>query len=222
MCNGDAMKEKNKSAVSIIGGADGPTSVFIAGRSGKKPLKEHVKNYIYKYKCKRAEKKLSEGAHTLEEVVIYASTKYSAVEISTAQKKYTEQRKFLKESLIIQHKPELLGDMKDIKKPNIFDEDSIRKLQQQIQARSEMIARIPDHEIPMDFHIYEIKIDDGWLEIEIDYILDIFGVSYGGSKKAMKQLKKISQDLCIYYGVTEEDIRSKSERYSSLLATLSS
>lgn len=58
--------------------------------------------------------------------------------------------------------------------------------------------------------------------MEIDYIWDIFGVSYGGSKKAMKQLKKISQDLYIYYGVTEEDIRSKSERYSSLLATLSS
>lgn len=215
------MKEKSKSAVSIIGGADGPTSVFIAGRSGKKPLKECVRNYIYKYKCKRAQKKLSVGAHTLEEMVIYASTKYFAVEISTTQKKYMEQRKFLKESLIIKHKPELLGDMKDIAKPSIYDENAIRKLQQQIQARSEIIAQIPDHEIPMDFHIYEIKVDDGWLEIEIDYIWDIFGVSYGGSKKAMKQLKKISQDLYIYYGVTEEDIRNKSERYSSLLTTLS-
>lgn len=106
------MKEKSKSAVSIIGGADGPTSVFIAGRSGKKQLKERVRDYVHKYKCKRAEKKISVGAHTLREVVMYASTKYFAVEISTTQKKYTEQRKFLKESLIIKHKPELLGDMK--------------------------------------------------------------------------------------------------------------
>ena len=29
------MKNKRKSSVSIIGGADGPTSVFIAGRSQK-------------------------------------------------------------------------------------------------------------------------------------------------------------------------------------------
>lgn len=30
------MKEKSKSEVSIIGGADGPTSIFIAGRRRKK------------------------------------------------------------------------------------------------------------------------------------------------------------------------------------------
>lgn len=61
-------------------------------------------------------------------------------------------------------KPELLGDMKDITKPDIYDEDSIRKLQNQIQARSERIAQIPDHEVPMDFHIYGDNIIDGCIE----------------------------------------------------------
>lgn len=221
MVKENSMKEKSKGAVSIIGDADGPTSVFVAGRTGKKPLKVRVRNYIYKCKRKKAEKKIVAGAHTIEEVLTYANNKYSVVEISTTQRKYTEERNCLKESLIIQHKPELLGDMKDITKPNVYDEESIRKLHEQIQARSEMIAQIPDHEMPMDFHLYEIKIENGSLDIVIDYIWDIFGVSYGGSKKAMKQLKKIDQDLCIYYGVTEEDIRNKSERYSALLATLS-
>ena len=36
------MKEKSKSEVSIIGGADGPTSIFIAGRTRKKPLKKEI------------------------------------------------------------------------------------------------------------------------------------------------------------------------------------
>jgi Na+-transporting methylmalonyl-CoA/oxaloacetate decarboxylase beta subunit len=36
------MKEKSKSEVSIIGGADGPTSIFIAGRTRKKPLKVRI------------------------------------------------------------------------------------------------------------------------------------------------------------------------------------
>ena len=37
------MKEKSKSEVSIIGGADGPTSIFIAGRTRKKPLKVRIR-----------------------------------------------------------------------------------------------------------------------------------------------------------------------------------
>ena len=39
------MKEKSKSEVSIIGGADGPTSIFIAGRTRKKPLKSKDTKY---------------------------------------------------------------------------------------------------------------------------------------------------------------------------------
>ncbi len=215
------MKEKSKRSVSIIGGADGPTSVFIVGKSGKKPLKMRIKNYIYKCKRKKAEKKIFAGAHSIEEVVVYAKDKYLAVEIGTTQNKYVEQRKCLKESLILEQKPELLGDMEDIKRPNIYDEDSIWKLHQQIEARSEIIAQIPDSEMPMDFHLFEIRLDDGVLEIGTEYIWDIFGVSYSGNKKVMKQLKRIAQDLYIYYGVTEEDIRNKSKRYSSLLTTLS-
>lgn len=215
------MKEKSASAVSIIGGADGPTSVFIADKSGKKPLKVRIKNHVYKYRRKKMEKMIFACSHTIEEVMAYAYDKYSVVEIDTTQKQYMEQRKCLKESLIIRHKPELLGDMKDVTRPNIYNEDSIRKLHQQIQARSEVIAKIPDYEMPMDFHLYEIRLNDGVLEIEIDYVWDIFSVSYNGSKKVMKRLKRITQDLYIYYGVTEEDIRNKSKRYSSLLTILS-
>ena len=47
------MKEKSKNAISIIGGADGPTSIFIAGHSKKQPLKIRIKNSIYRYKRKK-------------------------------------------------------------------------------------------------------------------------------------------------------------------------
>ena len=59
------------------------------------------------------------------------------------------------------------------------------------------------------------------MEMEIDYHWNIFGISYSGSKNDMKQMKKIAKDLYLYYGVSEEDIRNKSERYHSLLVTLS-
>ena len=60
------------------------------------------------------------------------------------------------------------------------------------------------------------------MEVEIDYLWDVFGISYSGSKKAMKELRKISCRLYLYYGVTEEDIKEESKRYSSLLTALAS
>lgn len=47
------MEQKSKNGVSIIGGADGPTSIFIAGPSEKQPLKVRIKNSIYRYKRKK-------------------------------------------------------------------------------------------------------------------------------------------------------------------------
>ena len=214
------MKDRRNRAVSIIGGADGPTSVFIAGRTGKKPLKARIKNYFYRRKRRRKEKKIFAGAHTLEEVVSYANDKYKVCEIAETERRYAEQKQGLKESLITMHRPELLENIGEIPRPEVYTEESIRQLQRQMQMRSEKIAGIPDHEMPMNFHIYEVKINEGCLEIEIDYIWGIFGVSYSGSRKAMKQLRKIAQDLYIYYGVTEEDIREKSPRYLSLLSAL--
>jgi len=216
------LKEKSASAVSIIGGADGPTSVFLAGRTGKRPLKIRIRNILYKCKRKQIAKKIVPGAHSLEEVVSYAKNKYSAVEIDTTQHNYIEQRKSLKESLIITHKPDLLGDMNNVPKPINYTEESIREFYKQLESRRKMISQIPDAEMPMDFHIYKITIDDGRMEMEIDYIWDIFGISYSGSKKVMKELRKIACDLYLYYGVTKEDIENNTKRYSALLTTLSS
>ncbi len=216
------MMKKSKSVVSIIGGADGPTSTFIADRTQKRPLKVRIRNIIYKHKRKRAEKKVVADAHTLDELIQYAMNKYDLVETNSTGRKYFEQRKSLKESLILQHKQEVLGEMKDIPKPDISDEESVREYLYKIKARSEMIAEMPDDIIPMNFHLYETRIDDGILEMKIDYVWNIFSISYSGNKKVMKQFERISKDLYIYYGVSEDDIKKKTERYSSLVTALSS
>ncbi len=216
------MKEKTNSSVSVIGGADGPTSIFIAGKTGKKPLRVRFRNYIYQRKQHRVEKKIVAMPHTLQEVARYAMEKYSAVEVPTIETKYIEKRKSAKEGLIIKYKPELLGDMLNVQIPTHYDEDAIKALNQQIQERSKRIAEIPDSEIPMDFHVYEVRKDENTLDIDMDYKWNIFAVSYGGgSKKVMKQFQKIAKELYLYYGVAEEDIRNKTERYSHLVAILS-
>ena len=118
--------------------------------------------------------------------ILYSKEKYHLIEVTKTGRKYVEQRKRFKESLVSKHKTELLGDL-----------------------------------MPMDFHIYEINLRDGRLEMEIDYHWNVFGISYSGSKKTIKRMKGIAKDLYLYYGVSEEDIQKKSERYHSLLATLS-
>lgn len=216
------MKGKSKSGVSIIGGADGPTSIFIAGRAQKRPLKVRIRSILYRFKRKRAEKKVVAGEHTLDELVQYAKNSYNLIETNSSERKYIEQQNNLKESLILQHKPEILGEMKDIPKPNIYNEKSIREYLYKIEARREMIAEMPDNVIPMNFHLYEIRIGDDSLEMNIDYIWNILAISYSGNKKVMKQFQKISKDLYIFYGVSEDDIKKKTERYLSLVTVLSS
>ena len=216
------MKGKSKSGVSIIGGADGPTSIFIAGRAQKRPLKVRIRSILYRFKRKIAEKKVVAGEHTLDELVQYAKNSYNLIETNSSERKYIEQQNNLKESLILQHKPEILGEMKDIPKPNIYNEKSIREYLCKIEARREMIAEMPDNVIPMKFHLYEIRIGDDSLEMDIDYIWNIFAISYSGNKKVMKQFQKISKDLYIFYGVSENDIKKKTERYLSLVTALSS
>lgn len=87
------MKEKSKSEVSIIGGADGPTSIFVAGRARKRPLKVRIRNIIYKYRRKIVEKKVVADAHTLDELVQYAMSSYNLIETNSTERKYIEQRK---------------------------------------------------------------------------------------------------------------------------------
>ena len=56
-------------SVSIIGGADGPTSIFIAGKGGRVKLTTRIRNYFRIVKRNRIKKKITANPHTLEEVV---------------------------------------------------------------------------------------------------------------------------------------------------------
>lgn len=212
-----------KEAVSIIGGADGPTSIFIAGKlSGKRSLREHIRQRIYKYRRKRAEKKICADPHTLKEVIAYAHKKYHATEMPRTNREYLEQYAGAREGLIIMHKPELLDSLAEIAQPDVLNEESAKEICRQIQLQREMLANIPDCEMPMDFHIYEIRLKDGWMGIQIDFKWGMFEVSYSGNKRTMKNMKKIAKELYMYYGVSREDIQNKTKRYLALLAILSS
>lgn len=215
------MRKRGSRGVGVIGGEDGPTSVYLIKQSGKKSLKRYIMNLIYKYKGKRAEKTIVPGAHTLPEVVAYATEVYAAEELDNSHRRYASKRDCMKESLIARHRPDLLGKWKDIPFVETENKAEFNYWIQQYQKREEHIASIPDSEISMDFHVYEIKIQGGRLELELDYAWNELRVCYSGNKKAIRKLKKIAQELAVYYGVTADDIADRTERYTSLLASLS-
>lgn len=136
------------------------------------------------------EKTIVANAHTLAEVVQYARLNYDLIETAPTEREYIEQLKSLKESLILQYKPEVLGKMKDIPALDISNETSVRESFSILKAQSVMITEMSDSIIPMEFHLNKIRIVGDFLQIEIDYTWNIFGISYFGNKKVMKQFEK--------------------------------
>ncbi len=215
------MKRKNDSNVSIIGGADGPTSVFLVGKTGKRSFKDRADSYMYQKKRERVAKKIVPGAHSLEEVAAYIKEKYGATEVPETAHKYKEQKAGLKEGLIIQNRPDLLGDLAEISPPEEMTDEAVALMLKLVQKRSDFIATIPEEEMPMDYHVYEIRLGKGRLDVNIDFKWNFLNYSYSGNKKEMKQLAEIAKDIDLYYGVTEEDIRNQTKRYKELLGMLS-
>ena len=210
-------------SVSIIGGADGPTSIFIAGKGGKVKLTTRIRNYFRIVKRNRIKKKITANPHTLEEVVEWLKREHGAVEVSQQSHSYLEQKNSLKASLIMRHRPDLLGEPVNLEPPDGEDMEALKTFMGQIQERCDRAAEIADNIFPIDFHIYEIKwAENDRMQIGVETIWQVLDVSFSEDKKTRKQLEKLLKRLYLYYGVTAEDIKNETERYKSLLGVLCS
>ena len=214
---------KSAGSVSIIGGADGPTSIFLAGKVGKVKLTTCIQNYFRKIKRNRIKKRITANPHTLEEVVQWLKQEYGAVEVSKQSHNYLEQRNSLKASLIMRHRPDLVGELMNLEPPDREDVEALKVFLEQIQERNRKAEEIADDIFPMDFHIYEIKwAENGCMRVGVETVWQVLDGSFSGDKKAMKQLRKLYKKIYLYYGVTAEDIENETERYKSLLGVLCS
>ncbi len=221
--------KKSAKAVSIIGGADGPTSIFIVGRHKEKNFFRRIKSaYINrKYKRKRAlaAKSIHPNPHTIEEVILYIRQQYSAFEADDSYYCYKERKRGMKMALIQREKPELLGGEKHFDPPSDFQNmEAVNKWQRELddyihdcERKTELIS---NEVFPVDYHLFLInKEAQGTLEVEIETLRSLLSISWSGDKKIMEP---ISKDIYLYYGVSQRDIDEKTERYLGLLACLSS
>lgn len=234
------MREKAASAVTVIGGSDGPTSIFLAGgKSKEKNLwrrwKMSYRSAKRKRKRKKAEKSIRPGAHSMDELETYMIRRYGAVEVSHEDETYLMNCKNMRAALAMKYHPELVGE-----KPAKPDPEALQKMgeeerrealeafMEQCTRMQERAAALAESMVPMDYHCYEITPGE-WsrvhIELEKEHGLLMGGCSASNmrrhrGKRLMKQAQSIMADIHRYYGVTEEDIRQKSERYHSLLVVL--
>ena len=152
----------------------------------------------------------------------YAKDKYGLTEAAATDSDYIEQMRCLKENLVLRQKPELLGSLGELPEPDLTDETAVQGFLDLLEARSRKIAQLPDDAVPMDFHLYKIKMGDGLLQMGIDYIWQDLSLSYSGNRAAMRKFKKTAEDLYRFYGVSVADIQNHSARYTALVSALCS
>lgn len=219
--------KKQKNSCTVIGGADGPTSIFLLGKKTKQSLRIRIKQTCmqrrYQRRRQKAIKTITADPHTLDEVITYLTEKYSAVELPADDRRYMRQRKECKASLIQKFSPELLGESWVVERPDVMDENSVREFLQRVDALQEKAADISEELFPVDYHLYHFQYKGfGEVDVEIEKNHSFISISSSAQKRKLKLVNKAVNDIYLYYGVSEEDIAKKTERYSHLITVLAS
>ncbi len=215
--------KKSASAVSIIGGADGPTSVFLLKRNSKLKLKHRLKRFKHKIRRAHIEKTLKSESHTIDEVMEYIVNTHGFIELDKNSDEVIEEYNEIRASFIMQYAPELLEEYAVMPQLKSESQEAVHAHFEQIQKRMQKALEIPVTEFDIDFHKYKKSLDDknDNMHIVIEKNYAYIGGGVSGDKKIVKRYQHIYKDVYRYYGVTTEDIRIKSKRYKEVVRTLS-
>lgn len=213
----DLMKEE----IIRIEGSDGPTAVFIAGRNkGKIPLKQRIQRFINKIRRAYIEKTIKADPHTLDQVCEYIVSVLGYKEISSDQPEYQEEYHELRASYILQHKPELLGDLAFIPDLTEHTQEAINEYLEQMKLREEAARRVPKEMFDIDFHKFLNEDGDNESHFIIEKTRNYIGGGASGNAKTVKRHNHEFKQVYRYYGVLQEDIDNKTERFEEVVRIL--
>lgn len=215
------MSRKRVSATTIIGGSDGPTSIFLVGnKGGKLSLRQKLKRVCYKVRKKRAEKSIKADAHTMDQVCEYIVNELGYIEVDKSESRYKEEYREMRASFLMQYKPELLGELAEIPKLEKHDEESLRHFFEQLEMRKKAAESISTDLFDIDLHIFAKMTNNLESSFTIEKNYELISSSSSGSKREMKKFEKLFRKVYMYYGVTQKDIDEYTRRYEELVRVL--
>lgn len=210
-----------KEEITRIGSSDGPTAVFVAGKNnGKILLKHRIQRFMTKCRRVHIEKTIKADAHTLDEVCEYIVSVLGYKEIGPEQPEYQEEYNELRTSYILQYKPELLGDFAYIPDFTEHTEEAITEYLEKMKLRQEVAKGISKDEIDIDFHKFVKLNGDNEAHFIIEKNRDYIGGGASGNTKTVRKHNREFKQVYKYYGVSQDDIDSKSERFNDVVRTL--
>lgn len=213
--------EKTSESIGIIGGSDGPTSVIFIGGKQKKTIKQKIQKYFHEQKKKRAKRRIKPGAHTMEEVVQLICDTYGFTELPKESEEYIERYHEMRLSSMIQHAPELLGELAEIPEIKSRDEEEFREYQKQWELRKQREREISEEAFDIDLHLLKKKENEWQMHFEIETQFGhISGGFSGPGRGGSRKFEKFFKEVYLYYGVTEEDIAENTRRYKELVRVL--
>ena len=204
--------------ISKIGSSDGPTAVFVAGRNIT--FKQKVQRFINQTRRNHIAKSITADAHTLDEVCDYIVRILGYRELEANQQDYKEEYDNLRASYILQYKPELLGDLANI--PDLAEdtEEAINEYLELIKNRQNAAKDISKELFDIDFHKFIREEGDNESHFVIEKTHDYIGGGASGNTKTVRRHNREFKQVYKYYGVTQEDIDKKTERFNDVVRIL--
>lgn len=216
------MGKKVASAVSIIGEADGPTSVFLVGGKGaKRTLKQKMQRTIFRLRKWCNARCLKANPHTIEQVIEYAKSKWDYDDFDKNTEEYKREYREMRASFILQYEPNLLGKWKDFPKLEGRDADSVKRFIEEMEQRQKAAQEIPVELFDIDLCVLEKKKGNFQAKLIFEKKYGYIGASASGkSGREMKRHNREYREIYRYYGVSQTDIDNRTKRYEDVIGTL--
>lgn len=210
-----------KEEITRIEGSDGPTAVFIAGRENRKiSLRHRIQRFINKTRRAHIERSIKAGSHTLDQVSRYVVNVLGYREIDSQQPEYQDEYNELRASYILQYRPELLGDWVNILDLTEHTEEVITEHLEHMKLCQEAAKDIPVEVFDIDFHKFIREDGDNESHFIIEKTKNYIGGGASGDTQTVRRHNREFKQVYRYYGVTQEDIDNKTDRYEEVVRML--
>ena len=211
--------KKGAGSISMIGGADGPTSVFVAGKVKSKKNADK--------KSQEQERRIQEiigtivpGKRSMEEVCEYLISDLGAEESEIDRGR----RECMKFNILCRYFPEILPSMPEIK--GRHTQARADKWAEECRIRHEEIQNYPEESLDLDMHLFELplvvkgeRIGCFYVELERNtgYLSCSWNYDIGDRKMDQRDIKEAGDRLMAgimrFRGLAQEDIDNGTQEF---------